>query len=74
MLKTFLSIGAFHRAIGLSLRDAPPQTIQKTVQDGLQLRGDAIKSLRQVLGQPGYRYSEAILIAMAHLLYIEVRS
>ncbi|KAJ5832564.1 hypothetical protein N7474_000875 [Penicillium riverlandense] len=70
-LKTFLSIAAFHRAIGLSLRDASPQTVQKSVQDGLQLRGEAIKSLRQVIGRPSYRYSEAILMAMVHLLYIE---
>ncbi|KAJ5692841.1 hypothetical protein N7462_002264 [Penicillium macrosclerotiorum] len=71
LLKIILSISAFHRSVGLSIRDANPGTIQATTRDGLQLRGEAIKSLRQALENPVHVPSEAILLVVMHLVFVE---
>lgn len=72
LLQIILALSAFHRAIGLSLRGSSPGFIQSATRDGLQLRCEAIKTLRRGLDEPHNVYFEAILATMIHLTYVEV--
>jgi hypothetical protein len=72
LLQILLALGAFHRAIGFSLRGSSPRVAQSAARDGLQLRCEAIKALRRGLGEPHNIHFEAILATMIHLTYVEV--
>lgn len=74
LLQILLALSAFHRAIGFSVRGSSPRVVQSAVRDGLQLRCEAIKTLRRGLSEPHNVYFEAILATMIHLTYVEVGS
>lgn len=72
LLQIILALSAFHRAIGFSLRGSSPGVIQSAARDGLQLRCEAIKTLRRGLGEPQSVDFDSILATMIHLTYVEV--
>ncbi|KAL3470432.1 hypothetical protein BJX99DRAFT_264239 [Aspergillus californicus] len=71
LLQIILSMSAFHRANGLLLRDANPRIVQRSANDALEQRGKGIRSLQQALAEQGELCSEGILMAVAHIIYIE---
>ncbi|KAJ5669059.1 hypothetical protein N7462_010129 [Penicillium macrosclerotiorum] len=73
LVETLLFLSAASHTATLKMIDTSPYSIQRSMQDTLQLRSRALKSLQSNLVNPIMAFSEATILVITHLLCIEVR-
>ncbi|KAJ5106300.1 hypothetical protein N7456_002975 [Penicillium angulare] len=71
LIDAILFMSAASRTSSLKFEDASPLLLQRTVQDSIQLRSRAVRSLQNFLMSSSKVFSERTILVVAHLLGVE---